>query len=114
MKIIGKDKFKDEEMARIVVDSGAVSALMNALNDPSEKSKHTIKVFIYFTLTLIFIIFNKAIIELLNILGVNPNLAGKMIDQGVLETTTKTLTKLNLTENVVKNGIEALQKITSN
>ena len=51
---------------------------------------------------------------MLNILGVNPNLAGKMIDQGVLETTTKTLTKLNLTENVVKNGIEALQKITSN
>ena len=47
MKIIGKDKFKDEEMARVIVDSGAVTALMNALNDPAEKSKHTIKVFNY-------------------------------------------------------------------
>ena len=36
-----------------------------------------------------------------------------MIDQNVLETMTKTLTKLTLTENVVKNGLEALQKISS-
>lgn len=43
----------------------------------------------------------------------NPSLAQKMIDQGVLEVTIKTLGKLNLTENIVKNGIEALQKIAS-
>jgi hypothetical protein len=49
MKIVGRDKFKDEEMARIIVDSGAVTALMGALNDPSEKSKHTIKVFIFYS-----------------------------------------------------------------
>ena len=36
-----------------------------------------------------------------------------MIEQGVLEVTTKTLAKLTLTENIVKNGIEALQKIAS-
>jgi len=36
-----------------------------------------------------------------------------MIDQSVLETMTKTLRNVNLTENVVKNCLEALQKITS-
>lgn len=36
-----------------------------------------------------------------------------MIDQNVLETMTKTLKNLTLTENVVKNGLEALQKICS-
>lgn len=55
----------------------------------------------------------KAIIELLNTLGANPNLAGKLIDQGVLESTIKTVSMLNLTENVVKKGLEAIQKITS-
>lgn len=45
--MVGKDKFKDEEIARVLVDSGAVSGLVNALNDPSEKSKHTIKVHLF-------------------------------------------------------------------
>lgn len=36
-----------------------------------------------------------------------------MIDLGVLEGTTNTLSKLNMSENIVKTGIEALQKIAS-
>ncbi len=44
IKIVGRDKFKDEELARLIIESGAVKALMDALEDPTEKSKHTIKV----------------------------------------------------------------------
>lgn len=44
LKLIGKGKFKDEKIANLIVGVGGVSALMNALNNESEKSKHTIKV----------------------------------------------------------------------
>ena len=45
MKLIGKGKFKDEKIAGLIVTAGGVAALMNALNNEFEKSKHTIKVF---------------------------------------------------------------------
>jgi hypothetical protein len=98
IKLIGRDKFKDEEIARLVIDQGGIQAVVEAMNHPAEKSKHTI----------------KAMIDLLDLLGVNPNLAGKMIDQGVLEATVNTLQKSRLNESSVKNGLEALQKLTSN
>lgn len=45
IKIVGRDKFKDEELAKLIIECGAVKALMDALEDPAEKSKHTIKVY---------------------------------------------------------------------
>ena len=44
IKLIGRDKHKDEEIAKLVVDCGGIQAIINAMNHPSEKSKHTVKV----------------------------------------------------------------------
>ena len=44
IKLIGKGKFKDEKIIALIVNTGGVAALMEALNNESDKNKHTIKV----------------------------------------------------------------------
>ncbi len=44
-KMVGTGKFRDEEIAQMIVSEGAIEKLLKALNHPSEKSKKTIKVY---------------------------------------------------------------------
>jgi predicted site-specific integrase-resolvase len=52
-------------------------------------------------------------IELLHLLGVNPNLATKLVEQGTIEATLNIMKRMRLNEATMKSGLEALQKITS-
>jgi len=64
IQLVGKDRFKDENIAMLIVDNGGTEALVKALNHPAEKSKDTI----------------NAITELINLLAPNPIIANKLVE----------------------------------